>query len=319
MPPPVNRTNIVSEPGLIQFNGAYFYSKEAITITQKDEYFSLDSVMHGPLGERSSDRSFEIALRPIGEWESLGVLFPYFATLMGADIYGSTDLPLTVWTQSGRKYVFVNAAITTVPDTGVKVGDTLLGEMTFTALIGKDKYPNDANAYYTLTTGQTYPGDAALSKPAILTRHPLLSWNDSIDEESPTVWDSFATVDGASVKHALSLEPVKVNGLGTIGMRLKGYGITAQFQPAGAFEMSDILAATGANTALGADPTQNHLNISYSGFYFRIYAAALRQASFKFGTAAGDNLIQGLEARATRTFSTGVAVPLGYAGTSAPA
>ena len=208
---------------------------------------------------------------------------------------------------------------TTVPDTGVKVGDTLLGEVMFTALIGKDKFPSDANAYYTLSTGQAYPGDTALSKPAILTRHPLLSWNNSIDAEEPTVWDSFATVDGVSVKHALSLEPVKVNGLGTIGMRLKGYGITAQFQPAGAFEASDILTATGANTALGTDPALNDLIISYSGFHFQLYSAALRQASFKFGTAAGDNLIQGLEARATRTFSAGTVVPLGYAGTSAPA
>lgn len=319
MPPPVNRTNVVCEPGLVQFNGAYFWSKQAITITKKDELFGIGSVMHGELEERASDRMYEISLRPIGEWESLGVLFPYFTALIGADIFGDTDTSLTVWTQSGRKYVFVNVAITALPDTGVKVGDTLLGDMTFTALIGKDKLPTDANAYYTLTTGQTYPGDAALSKAAILTRHPLLTWNDTIDVESPTVWDSFATVAGAQIKHALSLSPVKINGLGTVGMRLTEYKLSAQFQAAGSFTMADILTATGDGTALGASTTVNDLIIAYTGFHFRVYGAALREASFKFGTAEGDNLIQGLEARSSRSFSSGSVLPIGYAGTSAPA
>ena len=97
------------------------------------------------------------------------------------------------------------------------------------------------------------------------------------------------------------------------------YQLTAQFQPAGNFEMSDILGITGGNLALGSSPTVQDLVIQYpgaAGFYVQLYAASMRQASFKFGTSEGDNLIQGLEARATRTFSAGAPVPLGYVGTS---
>lgn len=309
----MNRTTIKRKTGLIQYNGAYFYSKEAITITQVDDLFDINSAMFGKLEERAQDRRYEIALQPLGEWEALGVLFPYFTSAVGTEIFGSSDVPLTVWTQDGDKYVFVNAAITTLPNLNPKVGDTLLGEMTFTALLGKDKAPGDANAYYTLSTGESYPGDAALSKAAILTKHPTLSWGGSAP------WDSFATVAGVQISHTLSLSPVKVDGYGTIGMRLQDYQVAAQFQPAADMGMADILTATGGNTALGSSPTVNALNISYSGFYFRLYAAAMRQASFKFGMGEGDNLIQGLEARATRTFSAGAAVALGYAGTSAPA
>lgn len=313
MPAAANRTQILRESGLIQYGGATFYGKDAISIVQKDETFDINTASFGKVEDRVQDRSFEISLRPVGEWESLGVLFPYFSTLIGADIYGSSDVPLTVWTQSGHKYVFGNSAITKVPDVMPKVGDTILGDMTFTGLIGKDKEPGEDDAYYTLTTGATYPGDASFSKAAILTRHPQLAWGSSAP------WDAFSTVDGVKITHELGLAPVKINGLGTVGMRLQNLGLTAQFQPAGAFEMSDILTATGGNAALGASPTTNHLNISYSGFYFRLYAAALRQAQFKFGTGEADNLIQGLEARATRTFATGAAVALGYAGTTAPA
>lgn len=307
-----NRTHLLREPGLIQFNGAYFYSKEAISVTQQDEFYDIKAAAFGKLEDRVSDRRFEIKLRPIGEWESLSVLFPYFSTLIGAEIYGSSDVPLTIWTQSGRKYVFHNVAITGVPEIMPKVGDTLLGEVTFTALIAKDKSPGDSAAYFTLSTGQAYPGDAALSKAAILTKHPSLAWGGSAP------WDEFLTVDGVQIAHALSFEPVKMNGLGTVGMRLGDLAITAQFQPAGNITMSDVLTATGANTALGATPSVENLNVSYSGFYFRVYSAALRQASFRFGTGEGDNLVQGLEARATRTFSAGAAVALGYAGTEAP-
>lgn len=318
MPPPVNRTTLMRKPGLLQISGAYFRSNGAITITQNDTYFDIKSDMFGKLEDRVSDRMFEIKIRPIGEWASLGVLFPYFSTVLGAEIFGSTDTPCTIWTQDGEKYVFVNAAITGLPDTSAKVGDTLLQEITITALIGKDKNPGDADAYYTLSTGQVYPGDASFSKAAILTKHPLLTWNDTIDPESPTPWDSFATVAGVVIKHQLKLEALKVDGLGTIGMRLADYSITAEFQPAGGFTMADILSATGGNTALGSSPTVNNLIIAYTGFYFSLNAASLRKPSFKFGTAEADNLIQGLEARATRSFSAGAPVPLGYAGTAAP-
>lgn len=318
MPPPVTRTQIIREPGLIQYNGATFYSQEAITVTQKDELSDVNSVNFGKLEDRPSDRSFEIALRPVGAWENLATLFPYFAFLMGQEIFGSSDVPLVVWTQSGRKYTFKNVAITTPPDISPKVGDTLLQDMTFTGLLSQGAYPGDANAYYTLATGQTYPGDSAFNRANILTRAPWITWNNSINPDSPTVWDSFGTVDGVQIKHDLSLEAVKVNGLGTVGMRIKDYQISAQFQPVGAFEMSDILNATGGNLALGSSPTINDLNIAFSGFYVRLYNAALRQSSFKMGTAEGDNLVQGLEARATRSFSAGAPVPLAFVGTTSP-
>lgn len=312
----MNRTHILREPGLIEYNSVKFYSKDAITITQQIETFDITAVGFGKIEDRASDRMFEIKLTPVGEWENLSTLFPYFASNLGADVFGASDVPLIVWTRSGRKYTFHNVAITGVPTINPKVGDTLLGEITFTALLAKDKAPGDSAAYYTLATGQTYPGDGTFSKAAILTKAPSLAWGAS------PPFDAFDTIDGVQIAHNLSLSPVKVNGLGTIGMRISDLQLTAQFQPAGNIEMSDILGVTEGNAVLGGSPTVNNLNITYSGFYVRLYAAALRQASFKFGTGEGDNLIQGLEARATRTFDGGspvAPIALGYVGTSAPA
>lgn len=311
----MNRTHIIREPGLIEYNSVKFYSKDAITITQNIDTFDINAVGFGKIEDRASDRMFEIKLTPVGEWENLSTLFPYFASNLGADIFGSSDVPLIVWTRSGRKYTFHNVALTGVPTINPKVGDTLLGEITFTALLAKDKVPGDSAAYYTLATGQTYPGDATFSKAAILTKAPSLAWGASAP------FDAFSTVDGVQITHNLSLAPVKVNGLGTIGMRITDLQLNAQFQPAGDFQMDDILDNTDGNSVLGGSPSVNDLNISYSGFYVRLYAAALRQASFKFGTAEADNLIQGIEARATRTFDAGspvAPIALGYVGTAAP-
>lgn len=308
----MNRTQILREPGLIEFNSAKFHSAGAITIDQLDEFFDIPSTDFGKIEDRVSDRRFEIKITPVGQWDSLSVLFPYFATQLGADIYGSSDVPLHVWCRSGRKYTFHNVALTSIAPLNAAVGNTLLGEMTFTALLAKDKAPGDSAAYYTTATGTSYPTDSTFSKSAILTKHPSLAWGASAP------WDAFDTVAGVQIAHALTLAPVKVNGYGTIGMRLADLQITAQFQPAGDFDADDLLAACEGNGVLGASPTVNDLVVSYSGFYFSLANASFRQAKFRFGTGEGDNLIQGIEARATRSFTTGVADALGYAGTAAP-
>jgi hypothetical protein len=306
----MNRTNILRQPGLIQFKGATFHAKTAINVDQVDELFDVQSVNFGKIEDRPMDRRYEIKLTPVGQWDSLSVLFPYFATQIGADIFGSSDSPLVVWTRSGDKYTFNNVAITSLPQVNAKVGETLLGEITFTALLANNATVGNNNAYYTLETETEYPGDGTFSKAAILTKHPQMSWGNS----SP--WDSFYTVDGVQITNAITLAAKKVNGYGTIGMTLTDYQMSAQFQPAGAFTVSNMLDATGGNVAFGSSPTVNDLQIFYAGFYVNLRSAALRQAKFRFGVGEGDNLIQGIEARATRTFAEGNPVALGVMDTS---
>lgn len=305
----VTRQTIIREPGLVQFNSQYFYAKDGITVTQEDSPLIITAENFGEVDERVSDRMFRITFTPVGEWEALSTLFPYFATLHGAEVFGSSDVPLTIWTEGGRKYIFSAAAVTKMPTVKPTVGDTLLGEVEFTAILANGADPTDSGAYYTLSTGQTYPADAALSAANILTLAPSLAWGSS-------PWDDFEAEGGIEFTFNLTLSP-KVTDRGTIGMSFAGLVCEAVCKPVLDAAMSDVLTAVNAGSALGAAKTKNDLVASYSGFYVSLNAAIMSQDTFRFSSS--DNLINGVRFRATRSFTDGEPDALAYVGTSAPA
>jgi hypothetical protein len=305
---PIQRSTVISEPGLIQFNSQYFYSSGPVTVVQEDAPLDITTEAFGRVDQRVADRLFRVRFTPVGEWEALSTLYPYPSSLLGTEIFGASDTPLTIWTEGGRKYVFVNAAVTRMPTITPTPQGTLLGEVEFTCLIADNTASGAANAYYTLTTGETYPADAAFDKSAILTLQPALAWGSS-------PWDDWESEAGVTFDFALNLTP-KVTERGTIGMRLSSLTAEATCKPVGDLAMSDVLTAVGAGAALGTAKTANDLIANYSGFYVKLNAATMTQDEFQFSTS--ENLIGNVRFIATRTFTTGEPDALFYVGTAAP-
>lgn len=315
----MNRTNILRDPGQVTFGGATFFSGEGpITVDVSEAILRPPSDGFGPLDPRGGSRVVEVKMPLVGEFESLGVLFPYHSTAIGTDIFGSSDSALVVYGRtSGRKITIHNAAVTGMPTLRLGHDKTIFGGVTFTGLLRKDYTPQSANAYFT-ETSDTYPGDSAFSAAAIKTLGYQAAWGGS----SP--WDVFHTADGWEVANAIETDPVFADGLGEIGRTLKSVSAEAKCTPIGP-TVADILTArelqgNGTTNYLGAAKTLTNLNITNiaggSLVYIRLANAIMETSGFNWGASA--NQIGECVWRASRTVTSGTLDRLFAVGTAAP-
>lgn len=240
----INRTNIIAGPALIQFGGQTFWSKGPVTLKPVFKQLDIASSSFGTLGKRFVDRRIEVSFEPAGQYSDAlaAVLWCYASTAIGTSIYGSDDSPLVIWGRDGRKETVVNAALTQMPNISRAVNKTLAASVTFTGLIGKNKEPNDADAY-TKSEAAAYPGDAGFDPAQIFTLAAPASWGS-------TPWDVIRSQAGWDVAFALKFSEYAVDGLGTIDMRLQDLSVTVKGQPVG-FTVSDIMTALEFGTKFG--------------------------------------------------------------------
>lgn len=315
----MNRTNVLRDPGQVTFGGATFFSGDGpIVMDLIEELMRPMTDGFGPLGPRGGSRRVEIKMPLVGEFESLGVLFPYASTAIGTDIYGSSDSALVIYGRtSGRKITVHNAAVTGMPTLRLGHDKTIFGEVTFTGLLKKDAKPSDSAGYFT-EASDTYPGDSAFSGSAIKTLGYVAAWGSS-------PWDVFNSASGWEVSLGIETEPIVADGHGEIGRTLKSVTAEAKCTPIGP-TAADILSAmefqsSGNTTYLGAAKTVTNLNISNltggSLAYVRLYSAALEASGLNWGATV--NQLGECTWRAARTVTSGALDPLFYVGTAAPA
>lgn len=310
----IDRASIIRGPAIVTFGGETFYSKGDITYGPTVGTFDVETDRFGVVDTRHSDRRFEISFEPIGEWEALSVLFPYATTAYGASVYGASDSALVIHTLAGTKYTFHNAAVTSMPGIRAGVSQTLLGEVTFTALLKNSTDPTNAAAYYTVAS-EAYPGDTGFDACAIKTLAYASAWGIT----SP--WDDFATEGGWEIGFDLSLRDEQVDGLGTVDMTFQNLKVNASCIPIGPTPEQVLTAMDlqGSGNALGSCrvTTGDDLNISATGVYVRLYNANLDDADLGQGTER--KAVGQCSWLARRTVTAGSADPLFYVGTAAPA
>lgn len=304
----ITTSTILRAPGSIAFDGGRFYSEGNIQVRLIEDKFDVKADMFPRIDRRPRDRRYEITCKLAGEWEHLSVLFPHGNTALGTPIFDNT--PLTIWTRAGsnNKFVFSNVAVTKQPGVVAFNGGVITGDVTFTALLKDGGDPGDADAYLAVST-DTYPTDA-FSVAAIKTPVFSASWGAG-DLASFGVSESGVVFD-----FPIELSPQKTDGLGTVQMYLSGRMATAKFTPQG-ITVAELLTALGANVAMGSAPTINHLNVSGTGVYVRLYNAQLMDPALNFHTQT--DMIGEVTAEATQGFTANVTDPLFYVGTSAPA
>ena len=308
----IDRTTILSGPGLVTYGGASLYSKGNITVDLIEELFDVDSSKFGKLDDRVSDRRIEVKFTPVGEFESLAVLFPYAATVVGTSIYGASDSALVINGVDGRKLTIHNVALTGLPDITASVSETAFGEVTFTGLLANSTAPTASAAYYTEAV-ETYPGDSNFDPTAILTSAFSSAWGSS-------PWDDFATEEGWTISFSPTFTPKVVNGCGTVDMIFSNLEVSATAKPIGPTQ-AELLTArkfqgTGAGLGVSKADGASDLIISATGQYFYVYGAILTESPLAW--ASEDNRLGDCTWKATRAMASGVAQPLFYVGTTAP-
>ena len=213
--------------------------------------------------------------------------------------------PLTIQTFAGKLLTFPNAAVTKMPEIIGSAVETLLGEVEFESFLIDAQMPSTVSSRYTLTDNP-YLGDTTFNPTNLLTQPITLDWG------LVAPWSAFQTKTGIRIEAAITLEDVDIDALGTVTKRLAGIVVTARGQPIGIAE-SDVMNALmlqGAGAAIGRSLTATgaNLNLSATGFYVRLYGAALRGGPLQFSSR--NDRVGELTWVATRTFTGGVPNPL---------
>ncbi len=261
---------------------------------------------YGKVDERVVDVSVSIGFEPAGEWESLGVLWPYGAFTTGASIfngasYGETagDLPLTIQSLDGMLHTFHAAALTQVPQIRATASDTMIGGVQFTAIRKSDTSWATVNSLHTIATSAWT--DLGFDPTAILQQTLTAAWGAS-------PWSSIETQAGWMIDFDLETSPVTVDSIGTYDMRFASTGAMAKCIPANQAEdaiLAKLLvqsAGAARGRSLGAGGAD--LVLTGTGVSITLHQAQMKSAGFVFGPVT---LRQGeIGLLATRKFTSGV-------------
>jgi hypothetical protein len=292
-----DRTTIVRGPCKIVYDAQTFYSKGGVSLTMTNSTFDKETDAYGVVGKAKSDFQVVVEFEPVGEIEALTVLFPYGNTTIGASIYGATDKPLVI-TAADATYTIRNAAVTQMPSIRCTANNTAFGSVQFTGIIDKGGNPNLLADYYSVGAGGSI---GALFNPAAIVTAPYTAnLGGSL---------SFSSEAGFEIAFDLSLNPVTVDGMGTVDMSLQNLGCNISCIPVGIAENS--FDTYFGSLDVGEDLSVATLGIqttTVGGLNFDCAAVQILDIQKRFSPT--ENRLGQLNMSARRTFSTGVPAAL---------
>lgn len=142
-------------PAMIEYNSAYFYSRDDIVVELAYETNDIPSSAFGRLDSVRYATSAKMRFTPVGEIEDLATLFPYGSTTPGTLIYGASDSPLVITPidTSQDQITFHSAAISAMPDLRFSARDTLFsGDVEFEFVGANDTAVDDAAYLFTVAS-----------------------------------------------------------------------------------------------------------------------------------------------------------------------
>lgn len=228
-----DRSTIVVGPGHISFGGAVFFVKDGIQLNVNKRTFEVleDS---GSSEQRLEDVDIEVQFTPAGQFSAAAItaLYPYATPVIGTEIFGSVDKPVTIWGRNGKKYVISAGAITQQPDLILSARQTLFGAATIRGLCANSTARSAATSTLVITD-EAYAGDA-YAPASVKTVGYTAAWGSA-------PWDSISTEEGFRLSFPTSFEDILDDGHGIVGMVLTEAAATATFKPIGLTE-ADFLA-----------------------------------------------------------------------------
>lgn len=301
---PLTRSSIVRGPAVVTFNGATLYSKGDISLELGVETFEVATALHGKVDERVVTRVARVRFTPDGQYESLGVVWPYGAMNLGDSVFGATDLPLVIKTKDGKTLTFAAAAVTRMPSLNLGATKTILGDIEFTCLGADNTAWTAANSLVTTATAAF--SDTTFDPASIVTQPYTGVWGVSAP------WSSIATFDGWTVDFDLQMAPVTTDAEGIVDMTFQSLAVTAKCRPVGVTEANVIAALklqdTGNARGRSLQTGSNDLVISNTGVTVTVKSAQLKAGPLLFGS--GTPRVGELTWVATRKFTAGAASPL---------
>ena len=291
-----DRTTIVRGPCKITYDGATFYSKGGVTMTLTNSTFDKETDAYGVAGRGKTDLMITVEFEPVGEIESLTVLFPYGSTTIGASIFTGSDKPLVIVSASAT-YTIKCAAITQMPSIRMTATNTAFGSVQFTGILDKTTGdPDDIASYYAIGAGASI---GTAFDPSLMLTGPCYAETGFLNSGT-----AFYSETGFEVSFDQSNTPILVDGFGTVDMALANLGATITFTPTGLAESSGDGGFDGFQ--IGADlPSESLLIVCgvTGGLTIDFLAAQIIDQQRRFSPS--ENRLGQITMQALRTFSTG--------------
>lgn len=204
-------------PAIVTYGGGTFFSRDDMVPRHAPVWKPVLTSMYGEVDKTKQDLLIRFLIRLWGAWENLSILFP--SVLLnpnaGSSLFGTSDTPMTVLAKNGDQIVYANAQITKLADLYLGVDAELFAaDVEITALIKNNANPEDAAAYYALTTGNSYT-DSAFAKTNFKRVRFTGAWG------SKTGFTTIVPQKGFQVTWTLALKPVPTDGLGTVDMTVE--------------------------------------------------------------------------------------------------
>jgi hypothetical protein len=263
--------------------GVTLFTRDDLVPRMAPVWNPVPTSMFGQVDKMLKDRVYKVALRLWGAWENLATIFPSYAMApqAGTSIFGTTDSPLVILARNGDQITYANAQITKLAALYLGVDSELFAaDVEFTAILKNSANPEDAGAYYTLLSGQTY-ADSAFAKTNYKRVRFSAAWG------ALTGFTSFSAQKGFQVAFDLDAVPVPCDGLGTVDYTV-GNNImqgTVKGIPIGP-TLAQIEAQTSSqNDALGTLLSNQAADLTLTGSGMSIVAkgAAIIENGYAFG------------------------------------
>ena len=299
--PTFDRTTILRGPCKVTYDTQTFYSKAGVVLTTTNSTFDKETDAYGIVSKSKTDLTIVIEFEPVGEIEALAVLFPHGNTAMGASIYGNTDKNLVI-VSADKTYTILNAQITQMPTISCSATKTAFGSVQFTGLLKKDGDPQNIEDYYTTAGGASIGSGFS---PQLIYTAPYTA---TLGALTP-----FFSQDGFEISFDLSLNPVVVDGIGTVDMSMGNLGCNISCIPTGPTQLD--FETFFDNLSAGEDLATSVLEIkttTVGGLDFDCAAVQVTELQRNF--SAADSVLGTLTMSAKRTFSSGAPVTLFQVG-----
>lgn len=299
--PTFDRTTILRGPCKVTYDTQTFYSKAGVVLTTTNSTFDKETDAYGIVSKSKTDLTIVIEFEPVGEIEALAVLFPHGNTAMGASIYGNTDKNLVI-VSADKTYTILNAQITQMPTISCSATKTAFGSVQFTGLLKKDGDPQNIEDYYTTAGGASIGSGFS---PQLIYTAPYTA---TLGAMTP-----FFSQDGFEISFDLSLNPVVVDGIGTVDMSMGNLGCNISCIPTGPTQLD--FETFFDNLSAGEDLATSVLEIkttTVGGLDFDCAAVQVTELQRNF--SAADSVLGTLTMSAKRTFSSGAPVTLFQVG-----
>lgn len=301
---------IIQGPAIITFGGNSYYTKGGIKKSLKRDTFDIETDAYGKVDTRLASQVTELTFTPAGNIANTAQLaahFPYSAASIGQSVFNpasAADSPLVIQTLAGETITYPRAAITKLPGLKLKTTESLLGDITFTALTASSAQLTATNSLKTNATNAF--ADTTFDPSKIFTAAYQAAWGSS-------PYNAMISADGFEFNVDISLKPVTVDIWGVVDMYLESITATAKFAPANLTEtqLDGLLNVQGANVIVPGMSLANagtDLVISGPPLSVTLKNAGPKDAEYIY--TVGQHRFQGVTFTSKRTFTAGAANPL---------